>query len=56
MQHRIDLSLGHGAEGERLLKCLIERPGLTLLFGATDTVKRQRGCDDPLFAYLFPPL
>lgn len=39
MQHRIDLSLGHGAEGEKLLKCLIDRPGATLLFGAADTGK-----------------
>ena len=39
MQHQIDLSLGRGAEGEKLLKCLRDRPGVTLLFGATDTGK-----------------
>jgi len=39
MQHQIDLSLGHGAEGEKLLKCLRDRPGVTLLFGAADTGK-----------------
>lgn len=39
MEHQIDMRFGHTAEGERLLKCLRDRPGVTLLFGATDTGK-----------------
>jgi polynucleotide 5'-kinase involved in rRNA processing len=34
MQKEIDLNLGYGSKGENPLKCLRDRSGVTLLFGA----------------------